>query len=202
MIRADPGQIEQVIINLVVNAREAMPDGGKLAIATAGLNLAANEDGEILDLAPGAYVIISITDTGHGMDAETRDHVFEPFFSTREQRPGGGLGMSIVYGIVKDSGGSIMASSTLDGGTAFTVYLPKVESRPPASVQGLLAEYKGTETVLIVDDEEAVRRLAQDAPQAAGYAPLRAATVEEARSINEVHEGPIHLLLSDAIMPT
>jgi PAS domain S-box-containing protein len=201
MIRADPGQIEQVIINLVVNAREAMPDGGKLTITTDSVSLNGDDGGVIVDLHPGEYVIISITDTGHGMDAETKDRVFEPFFSTREQRPGGGLGMSIVYGIVKDSGGSIMASSAPGSGTTFTIYLPQVESVPMASVQGLLAEYKGTETVLIVDDEEAVRGLARDALQAAGYGALEAASVEEALAINEHHRGPIHALLADVIMP-
>jgi PAS domain S-box-containing protein len=201
MIRADPGQIEQVIINLVVNAREAMPHGGKLIIATDGLSLAPSDNGEILDLHPGGYVAISISDTGHGMDADTKDHVFEPFFSTKEQRTGVGLGMSIVYGIVKDSGGSIMASSVPGSGATFTIYLPQVEDVPSSTVQGLLTEYKGTETVLIVDDEEAVRGLARDALQAAGYTALEAATVEEALSINDRHEGPIHALLADVIMP-
>src|SRR5262249_26942731 len=173
----------------------AMPDGGKLTIATAGADLVAGPDAEALDLAPGLYILISITDTGHGMDAQTKDRMFEPFFSTREQRPGGGLGMSIVYGIVKDSGGCISVSSAPGLGTTFKVYLPMVETTPSASVQGLLAEYRGTETVLIVDDEEAVRGLARDALQAAGYSALEAATVEEALSINERHQGPIHLLL-------
>jgi CheY-like chemotaxis protein len=201
MIRADPGQIEQVIINLVVNAREAMPDGGKLTIATDSLSLDTDDGGVILDLHSGEYVVISITDTGHGMDAETKDRVFEPFFSTRELRPGGGLGMSIVYGIVKDSGGSVMASSAPGSGTTFTIYLPQVERVPMASVQGLLADYRGSETVLIVDDEEAVRGLAREALQSAGYSALEAATVEDALSINERHQGPIHALLADVIMP-
>jgi PAS domain S-box-containing protein len=201
LIRADPGQIEQVIINLAVNAREAMPAGGKLTIQTVRLDLGPEQDAEALDLEPGPYVVISITDTGHGMDAETKDRMFEPFFSTREQRPGAGLGMSIVYGIVKDSGGDIVASSAPGSGATFRVYLPEVKAMPSASVQGLLAEYRGTETVLIVDDEEAVRGLARDAVQAAGYSALEAATVEEALLINEHHQGPIHLLLADVIMP-
>ena len=201
LIRADPGQIEQVIINLAVNAREAMPAGGKLTIKTAGFDLGADHEAETLDLEPGPYVVISIADTGHGMDAETKDRMFEPFFSTRDQRPGAGLGMSIVYGIVKDSGGDIVASSAPGSGTTFRVYLPEVKAMPSASVQGLLAEYRGTETVLIVDDEEAVRGLARDAVQAAGYSALEAATVEEALLINERHDGPIHLLLADVIMP-
>src|SRR5262249_42766673 len=201
MIRADPGQIEQIIINLAVNAREAMPHGGKLTIATASVDLAAGAEAEALELDPGPYVLMSITDTGHGMDAETKDRMFEPFFSTREQRPGGGLGMSIVYGIVKDSGGGIVASTAPGSGTCFNVYLPQVEKTPSEPVQGLLAEYRGTETVLIVDDEEAVRGLARDAVQAAGYSALEAATVEEALSISECHQGPIHVLLADVIMP-
>ena len=201
LIRADPGQVEQVIINLAVNAREAMPTGGRLTITTARLDLGVDREAETLDLEPGPYVVISITDTGHGMDAETKDRMFEPFFSTREQRPGAGLGMSIVYGIVKDSGGEIVASSAPGSGTTFRVYLPEVKATPSASVQGLLAEYRGTETVLIVDDEEAVRGLARDAVQAAGYSALEAATVEEALIINESHVGPIHLLLADVIMP-
>jgi PAS domain S-box-containing protein len=201
LIRADPGQIEQVIINLAVNAREAMPAGGTLTIETVRLDFGPGQEKEVLDLEPGPHVVVSITDTGHGMDAETKDRMFEPFFSTREQRPGAGLGMSIVYGIVKDSGGDIAASSAPGSGTTLRVYLPEVKAAPSASVQGLLAEYRGTETVLIVDDEEAVRGLARDAVQAAGYFALEAATVEEALIINERHHGPIHLLLADVIMP-
>jgi PAS domain S-box-containing protein len=202
-VMADSGQLEQVIVNLTVNARDAMPRGGTLTFVTRNvvLNeaLAAGDGG----LPPGSYVSLSVHDTGAGMDEATRARIFEPFYTTKEPGKGTGLGLSTVYGIVTQSGGSIVVDSAPGRGTTFLVYLarvatPAVERRhakPPAALA------VGTETVLIVDDEAALRSVAARILSRHGYQVLTAANGGEAILLLERHEGPIDLLLSDVVMP-
>jgi len=202
-VLADPGQIEQVLLNLAVNARDAMPDGGKLRVLTSNVTL--NEDGarQRPPMQPGAYVLFAVSDTGHGMDAETKARIFEPFFTTKELGKGTGLGLATVYGIVKQSGGFIWVESENGKGTTFEVYLPAAakpasanpESTEPAALPG------GTETILVVEDEPGVRELACAFLKAGGYAVLEASESEEALSVAASCTGPIHLLLADIVMP-
>jgi len=202
-VKADPGQIEQVIMNLAVNARDAMPQGGTLTIATANVELDHALAG-MLDVAqPGAYVRLTVSDTGHGMDAETRAHIFEPFFTTKQQGKGTGLGLASTYGIVKQNGGAIVVESEPGRGATFSIYLPRVEAaavslRAPAPA-GLPAG--GQETILLVEDEEAVRALVRRSLQKAGYGVLDARHGTEALTLGSQFRGPIHLLLTDVVMP-
>lgn len=202
-VRADPGQIEQVLMNLTVNARDAMPTGGFLAIDTA--NAVLDEAFARLHggCAPGSYAMISVSDSGIGMSPETLSRVFEPFFTTKEQGKGTGLGLSTVYGIVKQSGGCIWAYSELGRGSAFKVYLPRVDEpleqdEPRAEAP---AFYRGTEHVLLVEDDDAVRALARAVLEQQGYTVIEAPDPQEAIVLAQSYESAIDLLLTDVIMP-
>ena len=195
-VKADPGQIEQVIMNLVVNARDAMPHGGRLAIETA--------DATVDD--PGLHgpaVMLAVSDTGCGMDAATQSHLFEPFFTTKEQGKGTGLGLSTAYGIVEQSGGVIRVQSEPGRGTTFRVYLPRVERTPESEEPGppRVGAFPGVETILLAEDEEAVRELMEEILRRSGYTVLTAHDAREAMGLGERHQGPIHLLITDVSMP-
>jgi PAS domain S-box-containing protein len=204
-VRADAGQIDQVIMNLAVNARDAMPSGGKLIIETSNVSLDEEYSRFHAPLRPGDYVMLSISDTGMGMDSETQSHIFEPFFTTKGLK-GTGLGLSTVYGIVKQSGGYIWVFSEPGKGTTFKVYLPRVAERAesPAMVvspaEGAATE-PGTETILLVEDEANLRYLARQFLEKQGYRVIDAADGALAMQIAVAHEGLIHLLLTDVIMP-
>lgn len=204
---ADPGQIEQVIMNLAVNARDAMPAGGRLILETANADLGPEEVERHLGMQAGPQVMLAVSDTGCGMDEATRQRIFEPFFTTKPKGQGTGLGLSTVYGIVKQSGGSIWVYSEPGAGTTFKIYLPRVSdatethpSRVPVD-EAEASRARGSETILLVEDEEAVRRLCQDILAAAGYTVLAAAHGAEALEIAARHEGGIQLLLTDVVMP-
>jgi PAS domain S-box-containing protein len=204
-VRADAGQIEQVIMNLAVNARDAMPSGGKLTIETSNVTLDDEYARFHAPLRPGDYVMVAISDTGNGMDNETQSHIFEPFFTTKGTK-GTGLGLSTVYGIVKQSGGYIWVHSEVGRGTTFKIYLPRVAS--PGETAMLVAapvEYRkvepGTETILLVEDEANLRYLARQYLEKQGYKVIEAADGAVAMQIAVAHEGIIHLLLTDVIMP-
>ena len=202
-IRVDPGQIEQVIVNLCVNARDAMVEGGVLSIATANVELDETYAESHADVAPGAYVMLSVSDTGCGMDADTRSHMFEPFFTTKPKDKGTGLGLATVYGAVKQNRGSIEVYSELGRGTTFKVYFPRVEEevRPGSGSYARTDLPGGTETVLFVEDEPTVREAAIDILDFLGYRVLQAPNGIEALAIAEEHGGAIDLLLTDVVMP-
>jgi PAS domain S-box-containing protein len=204
-VRADAGQIEQVIMNLAVNARDAMPSGGKLTIETSNVSLDEEHAHVQAPLKPGNYVMLAIGDTGAGMDSETQSHIFEPFFTTKGPK-GTGLGLSTVYGIVKQSGGYIWVDSEPGKGTTFKIYLPRVAEavESPAEVVAAaqsVATEAGTETILVVEDEANLRYLARQFLEKQGYRVIEAADGAVALQIAVAHEGIIHLLLTDVIMP-
>jgi two-component system, cell cycle sensor histidine kinase and response regulator CckA len=202
---ADPAQIEQVLMNLVVNARDAMPNGGKLTIETAKVDLDSHTAGLQVGVTPGAYVMLSVTDTGCGMDAKTRERIFEPFFTTKLPPKGTGLGLSTVYGIVKQSGGNIWVYSEPEHGTTFKVCFPRDLSRRRPTYQSsssrLSAVRVGTETILLVEDEAAVRTLAQRILSSAGYTVLTASNGREAFLLCESFKGDLPLVVTDVVMP-
>jgi signal transduction histidine kinase/ActR/RegA family two-component response regulator len=203
LVKADPGQIEQVIFNLALNARDAMPTGGKLTIETGNYELDELYAREHAEIAPGPHVMLAVSDTGQGMDKGTQARIFEPFFTTKEQGKGTGLGLSTVFGIVKQSGGSIWLYSEPGAGSTFKIYLPRcqgdVQRRssmpPPPKLTG------GTETILLVEDEDQVRQVVHGILRRAGYTVLAAKEPTEAAAICEQHAGSIHLLLTDVVMP-
>jgi signal transduction histidine kinase/ActR/RegA family two-component response regulator len=201
-VKVDPGQAEQILVNLAVNARDAMPRGGRLTIATAAVEIDAGYARSHLEVEPGRHVRITVSDTGEGMDAATAARVFEPFFTTKAKGKGTGLGLATVYGIVKQSGGSIEVSSQPGKGTSFEIYLPTAgveaaELAPPAPVPAL----DGAETLLLVEDDPQVRALSRLALSMHGYAVLEAGNGEEAVRLSDGHAGPIHLLVTDVVMP-
>jgi two-component system cell cycle sensor histidine kinase/response regulator CckA len=200
---ADPGQIEQVIMNLAVNARDAMPQGGKLTIETANVQL---DDAYVRQHAgskPGPHVMLAVNDTGCGMDSETQARIFEPFFTTKEPGKGTGLGMSTVYGIVKQSGGYIWVYSEVGRGTTFKIYLPRVEGVVETVEPGVspARSVRGSETILLVEDDNAVRKLIHSTLHVYGYTVLEAHHSKHAIQVCERHAGPIHLMVTDVVMP-
>ena len=201
-VRADLGQLQQAIVNLVVNARDAMPHGGRLTIETANTDFDSQYAKGHLSAEPGQYVLVAISDTGVGMNAETKAHLFEPFFTTKQPGKGTGLGLATVYGIVKQSGGYIWAYSELARGATFKIYLPRVTGRP-VSVTSLPVSLssRGSETVLLVEDEDDVRRVATRILKSYGYSVLEANEGKEALKVAAAHSGPIHILVTDVVMP-
>jgi CheY-like chemotaxis protein len=202
-VKVDPGQIEQVIMNLVVNARDAMPEGGKLFIETSNVEIDENYVRSHAPMLPGKYVMMAVSDTGCGMDLETQAHIFEPFFTTKEEGRGTGLGLATVYGIVKQSGGFIWVYSEPGQGSTFKIYFPSVEEVVPRAkrAKGRTKRVEGSITVLVVEDEGGVRSLVCQALASQGYKVLEAAGAARALKISKQHTQPIHLLLTDVVMP-
>jgi signal transduction histidine kinase len=200
MIRADPGQVEQVLMNLAVNSRDAMPSGGVLIIETANARLDGDRD-LTAGIPAGQYVMLAVSDNGVGMDAETQSHIFEPFFTTKEQGKGTGLGLATVYGIVRQSGGYVSVYSEPGVGATFKIYLPAVEDVPTAQLVPVASPRGGTETILVAEDEPAVRNLARRILESHGYEVIVASDAEEAITMSRGFDGRIHLLLTDVIMP-
>jgi PAS domain S-box-containing protein len=201
-VKADPGQIEQALLNLVVNARDAMPDGGTLTIETRNVTLDAAYAADHPGTRPGPHAMVSVGDTGVGMDDVTRERIFEPFFTTKALGKGTGLGLSMVYGIVKQSGGSIHVSSEPGRGATFRIYLPAVSERPvPRPSPSTPAVARGHETVLVVEDEPALRELTTRILTGAGYSVLVAGSGAEALAVLERHKGAVDLLFTDVVMP-
>ena len=201
-VQADPGQLGQVILNLAVNARDAMPNGGTLTIATANTELDPAFARAHAGAVPGAYARLSVSDTGTGMDEETRSHLFEPFFTTKAVGKGTGLGLATVYGIVKQSDGYIWVETEPGRGTTFHICLPQTEGAvEPLPADFAAAPAGGTETVLLVEDEGAVRALSDRALTSLGYRVLAAPNGPDALRVAARHAGPIHLLLTDVVMP-
>jgi signal transduction histidine kinase/CheY-like chemotaxis protein len=199
---ADPAHVQQVLVNLVVNARDALPKGGEIKIETTSVCLTENFLNGEPGAVPGDYVLLSVTDNGIGIDEDTLQHLFEPFFTTKERGKGTGLGLSTVYGIVRQNGGLVRVESEKGRGTVFKVYLPRAEAAEPALKEELGPQFAaGVETVLVAEDHDDVRSLMRNALEAQGYRVLDAASGREALAMEAGHAGPIHLLLTDVIMP-
>jgi PAS domain S-box-containing protein len=202
-VEADPGQLEQVIMNLAVNAGDAMPEGGKLVIETANVELDDEYSRAHIAVTPGSYVMLAVSDTGIGMTREVQSQIFEPFFTTKEKGKGTGLGLSTVYGIVKQSNGNIWVYSEAGKGTTFKVYLPRTEKgeHGPAEKKTEPVSLKGSETILLVEDEEMLRKMVVKALEAYGYTVLDAPNGQEALRVCQEYDGTIHLMLTDVVMP-
>ncbi len=202
-VRADRGQFEQVIVNLAINARDAMPTGGQLVIETGNVHLDEADSRRTEGVQPGPHVMLVVSDSGVGMSAETKTHLFEPFFTTKGPDGGTGLGLATVYGVVRQSGGAISVSSDLGQGASFRMYLPRVEEavEPIERARLLTGSPHGSETVMLVEDEEQVRAVAREFLQAHGYTVLEARHGDEALAISARHRGSIDLLVTDLVMP-
>lgn len=205
LVNADPGQIEQVLMNLVVNARDALPhDGGKITVEIEQVQIDQAYAGMHVAVRPGSYIMLAVSDNGSGMDEDTRKHMFEPFFTTKEQGKGTGLGLSTVYGIVKQSEGNIWVYSEPGQGTTFKVYLPRVGQKICGSSSDFTSDYsiqEGWETILLVEDESQIRRMACEFLRESGYTVLAAANGIEALQILEKQQEPVHLIITDVVMP-
>ena len=201
-VKADPSQMEQVLLNLAVNARDAMPNGGRITIETCMIPLAAGAQQTDPPLPPGVYAGLRVSDTGVGMDVDTASRIFEPFFTTKEPGKGTGLGLSTVYGIVQQSGGAVTVSSEPGQGATFAIILPQTtETVAPPAGSSDIKLLQGSETVLLVEDEDEVRRLVRRVLEASGYQVLEARNGDDAISEARLRTGPIHLLLTDVVMP-
>ena len=201
-VKCDPGQIEQIVVNLAMNSRDAMPDGGKFVVETASIDLEEGEETRRIDIEPGAYVMMAVSDTGCGMDAETRARLFEPFFTTKRQGRRTGLGLSLVYGIVKQNHGQITVYSQPSSGTIFEIYLPRTQEPAEAAPRGKPVQPgRGSETILLVEDEDGVRKLCSAVLQSNGYKVLEATDGVAGLTLYEEHRGQIDLLLTDVVMP-
>ncbi len=202
-VKADRGQIEQILMNLAVNARDAMPEGGKLGIETGNREFDVQYQRQHAGAKVGSYVMLSVTDSGSGMDAETQAHIFEPFFTTKELGKGTGLGLSMVYGVVKQSNGYIWVDSEIGKGSSFQIYLPRIQEQVTvvASVPTGMQNLSRTETVLLAEDSEPLRKLAKSFLEAHGFKVLSACDGADALRIADGHSGPIHLLVTDVVMP-
>ncbi|MFB3916074.1 MAG: PAS domain S-box protein [Terriglobales bacterium] len=201
-IKVDPGAMQQILMNLAVNARDAMPDGGKLSITTANVSLDDSSAPSHLMLKPGQYVMLVVSDTGSGMDKETQSRIFDPFFTTKEQGKGTGLGLSIVYGVVKDSGGAITVESERGRGSTFRIYLPRVDAAVSGETVATPKEKHGSsQCILLVEDEDAARDTIRMYLESRGYTVLQASTPTQALDYLERHQDKIHLLLTDMVMP-
>jgi signal transduction histidine kinase/CheY-like chemotaxis protein len=202
-IKVDPGQLDQVVINLVVNARDAMPRGGKLTLETATVDLDEAAVASRPPVRPGRYSLLAVSDTGTGMDEHTRERVFEPFFTTKGPGKGTGLGLAVVHGIIAQSGGHIEVESEVGRGTTFKIFFPQVEGvrKSDPSHLGIKPALPGSETVLLVEDEEGVRKMARHSLELAGYKVLEAANGGEGMFVAESHPGPIDVLVADVVMP-
>jgi two-component system cell cycle sensor histidine kinase/response regulator CckA len=205
LVKADRSQLEQVIMNLAVNARDAMPQGGRLTIEAANVELDASFGESPAVVSPGKYILLAVTDNGSGMDAETQAHIFEPFFTTKEKGKGTGLGLATVYGIVKQSGGYVWVYSEPGCGTAFKIYLPRIEEENAPVGSDVRPDARslqhGSETILLVEDEKGVRELAREYLEMTGYAVIQAEDGLSALELAAKHSGPIHLLMTDVVMP-
>jgi two-component system, cell cycle sensor histidine kinase and response regulator CckA len=202
-IRADASQMEQVIMNLAVNSRDAMPGGGRLIIETSNVYLDGLYNVRHPIVRQGQYVLLAVSDTGTGMDAETQSHIFEPFFTTKAQGKGTGLGLATVYGVVKQSGGFIWVYSELGRGTTFKIYVPRVDQPVDrVSLTPSASEVpRGTETILLTEDEQDVREVAREFLESGGYTVIEARDGAEALGLAEKHKGEIDLLITDMVMP-
>jgi nitrogen-specific signal transduction histidine kinase/CheY-like chemotaxis protein len=202
-VKADPGQLGQIVMNLVVNARDAMPQGGRLTLKTAPVDFTVGCHNQYGLTPPGAYVRLEVQDTGMGMDETTQAHVFEPFFTTKEPGKGTGLGLSTVYGIVKQSGGYLDLVSSPGAGSTFTVYLPRLDQvvGPSKAKIPITASFRGEETILLVEDEDVLRGLLAKFLRLYGYTVVEARHGGEALLACERHQGPIHLMVTDVVMP-
>jgi two-component system cell cycle sensor histidine kinase/response regulator CckA len=201
-VRIDPGQVEQILVNLAINARDAMPDGGRLTIQTLNTTLGDEYCAEHAGARSGEFVVLVVTDSGAGMTGEVKAHIFEPFFSTKAKGKGTGLGLATVFGIVKQNDGSIEVYSELGLGTSFRIYLPRVEAKAEPLVRAVVETMpRGTETVFLVEDEEIVKNLAERVLTRQGYAVSAFPNGGEALMAIQHTAGPVHLLITDVVLP-